>query len=328
MALLTLNDIEQLALGALTKAGASTAQASALAKAVMAAERDGIKSHGLVYVPIYCLHLQCGKVIGDADPIVTQPKAASVHVDAKSGFAHLAIKQGFTPLIAAAKQNGIAILNINNSYNCGVLGYHVEQLAMNDVVALGFTNAPASIAPVGGIKPVIGTNPFALAVPNQNGEARFVLDQSASVVAKSEIIMHQRAEKPIPEGWALDSDGNPTTDPNIALKGSMVPNGGYKGFSGGLMVEILAATLSGAMLGLEASPFGGTAGGPPKTGQCFIAIDIAADSFYTQLQRLCNAITEQENARLPGERRLEKRADATKNGIQIDDTLIEKIKEI
>ncbi|MCH9853679.1 MAG: Ldh family oxidoreductase [Alphaproteobacteria bacterium] len=328
MALLTLNDIEKLALGALTKAGASLPQASALAKAVMAAERDGIKSHGLVYVPIYCLHLQCGKVIGDAEPIVTQPKPASVHVDAKSGFAHLAIQQGFTPLIDATKQNGVAILNINNSYNCGVLGYHVEELAMNGVVALGFTNAPASIAPVGGIKPVIGTNPFALAVPNQNAEASFVMDQSASVVAKSEIIMHQRAEKPIPEGWALDSDGNPTTDPNIALKGSMVPNGGYKGFSGGLMVEILAATLSGAMLGLEASPFGGTAGGPPKTGQCFIAIDIAAESFYTQLERLCNAITEQENARLPGGRRLEKRNDATKNGIAIDDTLLEKIAQI
>ena len=155
-----------------------------------------------------------------------------------------------------------------------------------------------------------------------------MLDQSASVVAKSEIIMHQRAEKPIPEGWALDSEGNPTTDPDIALKGSMVPNGGYKGFSGGLMVEILAATLSGAMLGLEASPFGGTAGGPPKTGQCFIAIDIANDSFYTQLQRLCNAITEQENARLPGGRRLGKRADAIKNGVEIDDSLIGKIKEI
>ncbi len=328
MALLTLNDIEQLALAALTKAGASASQASALAKAVMAAERDGIKSHGLVYVPIYCLHLQCGKVIGDAEPIVTQLKSASVHVDAKSGFAHLAIKQGFTPLIQAAKQNGVAILNINNSYNCGVLGYHVEELALNGVVALGFTNAPASIAPVGGITPVIGTNPFALAVPNSDGEASFVLDQSASVVAKSEIIMHQRAEKPIPEGWALDSEGNPTTDPNIALKGSMVPNGGYKGFSGGLMVEILAATLSGAMLGLEASPFGGTAGGPPKTGQCFIAIDIAADSFYTQLERLCNAITDQEDARLPGGRRLVKRADATQNGIEIDDALLEKIAQI
>jgi len=124
-------------------------------------------------------------------------------------------------------------MTVRNSYNCGVLGYHVEQLAEAGLVAIGFTNSPASIAPVGGKKPVIGTNPFALAVPNAAGGTKFILDQSASVVAKSEIMMRAQEGNSIPEGWALDSKGNHTSDPKVALKGIMSPCGGYKGFGTG-----------------------------------------------------------------------------------------------
>ncbi len=324
----TLDEIEQIARDALIGAGASQAQAQTLAKGVMAAERDGITSHGLVYVPNYCTHLKCGKVIGTAEPVINQSKNALITADAKSGFAHLAIDKGFAPLIKSTKENGCATLTIKNSYNCGVLGYHVERLALNGFVALGFTNAPASIAPVGGNKPVIGTNPYAIAVPNREGKMAFVIDQSASVVAKSEIIMHNKAGKEIPEGWALDKNGQPTTDPAFALQGSMMPSGGYKGFSNGLMVEIFASLLSGAMLGLEASPFSGTEGGPPKTGQCFIAFNIASFSgnlFYEQLNRLSDAILTQEDARLPGMRREANRADAIENGVEVNDELLEKL---
>ena len=111
--------------------------------------------------------------------------------------------------------------------------------------------------------PVIGTNPFALGVPDGDGGAAFVIDQSASVIAKSEVMMRAHAGKPIPVGWALDSEGNPTNNAEFALMGSMVPSGGYKGFGVGLMVEIFAAALAGANLGKDASPFSGTTGGPP-----------------------------------------------------------------
>ena len=326
---LSLEQVESLTVQALTGAGTCPESASSMAKAVRAAERDGIPSHGLLYVPTYCEHVRCGKVDGNANPDVSSARPSALLVDAKTGFAHPAIEAGFKALIPLVKVNGCAGMTVRNSYNCGVLGYHVEQLAEAGLVAIGFTNSPASIAPAGGNKPVIGTNPFALAVPNSEGGAKFVLDQSASVVAKSEIMMRAREGHSIPEGWALDANGNPTTDPEVALKGSMAPSGGYKGFGTGLMVEVMAAALSGAMLGIQASPFSGTGGGPPKTGQCFLALDPNAYSgsvFNERIAALTETIQSQEGARLPGARRMENRKRIDIEGVHASDSLLEKIK--
>jgi (2R)-3-sulfolactate dehydrogenase (NADP+) len=220
-------------------------------------------------------------------------------------------------------------LTLRNSYNCGVLGYHVERLARAGLVGLGFTNAPASIAPVGGKRPVVGTNPIALGVPGSEGEAAFIIDQSASVVAKSEIMMHAKRGEAIPEGWALDGTGSPTTDPDAALRGSMAPSGGYKGFGVGMIVEVFAAALSGASLGIDASPFSGTAGGPPRTGQCFIALAperFSGATFAERIADLANAIAAQEGCRLPGERRLRARERTRLAGVDVPEELLERIR--
>ena len=325
---LSLAQVESLATSALIGAGTLPESAKSVGKAARAAERDGIRSHGLLYIPIYCEHVKCGKVDGAAVPEVSQSRLSSIQVDAKTGFAHPAIDAGFKELIPLVKENGCVGLTISNSYNCGVLGYHVERLAEAGLVGIGFTNSPASIAPVGGKKPVIGTNPFALAVPDSTGGAAFVLDQSASVVAKSEIMMRAREGNSIPEGWALDAEGQSTTDPEIALKGSMAPSGGYKGFGTGLLVEVMAAALSGAVLGLQASPFSGTAGGPPRTGQCFIAFDPDAYSgaeFYERISTLADAIESQVGARLPGDRRRKNRQRIELEGVEVAQSLLEKI---
>jgi (2R)-3-sulfolactate dehydrogenase (NADP+) len=326
---LSLAQVESLATEALIGAGTRPESAMSVGKAARAAERDGIRSHGLLYVPIYCEHVKCGKVDGTAVPEVTQSRLSAIQVDAKTGFAHPAIDAGFKELIPLVKSNGCVGLTISNSYNCGVLGYHVERLAEAGLVGIGFTNSPASIAPVGGKKPVIGTNPFALAVPDIEGGVAFVLDQSASVVAKSEIMMRAREGDSIPEGWALDAEGQSTTDPGIALKGSMAPSGGYKGFGTGLLVEVMAAALSGAVLGLQASPFSGTVGGPPRTGQCFIAFDPDAFSgaeFYERISILGEAIQSQDGARLPGERRKKNRQRIELEGVEVAQSLLEKIR--
>ena len=326
---LNLTQVESLATEALIGAGTLPESAMSVGKAARAAERDGIRSHGLLYVPIYCEHVKCGKVDGSAVPEVIQSRLSAIQVDAKTGFAHPAIDAGFKELIPLVKSNGCVGLTISNSYNCGVLGYHVERLAEAGLVGMGFTNSPASIAPVGGKKPVIGTNPFALAVPDSAGGIAFVLDQSASVVAKSEIMIRAREGDSIPEGWALDAEGQTTTDPGIALKGSMAPSGGYKGFGTGLLVEVMAAALSGAVLGLQASPFSGTVGGPPRTGQCFIAFDPDAFSgaeFYERISILGEAIQSQDGARLPGERRKKNRQRIELEGVEVAQSLLEKIR--
>jgi len=324
---MTLDEVEALALKSLLAAGATEAQARPVARSIRAAERDGMRSHGLLYLPIYVEHLTCGKVDGRAVPRLERPRAGAVCVDAAHGFAHPAIDMGLPPLVDAARAAGIAALTVRRSYNCGLLGHHAERIAEAGLVGLCFTHAPASISPVGGKVPVIGTNPFALGVPDGRGGARFVIDQSASVVAKSEVLLRARHGAPIPEGWALDAQGQPTTDAEAALKGSMLPAGGVKGFGMGLLVEVLASALAGAVASREASPFSGPVGGPPGTGQCFIAIDpeAFAEGFIERLDGLAEAIIAQDGARLPGNRRVMARAKTEAEGVDVGEDLMARL---
>ncbi|MDO6481040.1 Ldh family oxidoreductase [Shimia thalassica] len=329
MQTLTLSEIEDLSLRALMAAGTSEANARPLAVATAATEADGVASHGLAYIPIYCEHVQCGKVDGQATPVVATPRPGVVTVDAASGFAHAAIEAGFEKLIPMAREQGIAALAITNSYNCGVLGYHTYRLAQSGMLGLGFTNAPASIAPSGGAKPVVGTNPFSVAAPGADGQPALLIDQSASTIAKSEVMKHAREGTPIPVGWALDAEGNPTTDPALGLKGSMAPSGGYKGVGIALLTEIMAAAMTGATLGINASPFSGTAGGPPRTGQFFMAIDPGATSggdFAMRMTDLVGAIHDQDGARLPGDGRRGKRLAARDNCVAVNVATLDRIK--
>lgn len=315
---------------ALEASGASASVAATMADAIAAAELDGIQSHGLFYLPTYCQHLKCGKVNPNAR-IASEISGACVTVDADAGFAHPAIAVAFEHLISKAREFGVAIAAIRNSYNCGVLGYHTETLSRAALVGIGFTNAPASIAPWGGRIPLVGTNPISVAVPDTNGGTAFLIDQSASVVAKSEIMKRDRECRPIPVGWALDPEGNPTTEPSVGLKGSMVPAGGVKGFGLALFVELMAACLTGANLGKDAAPFSGTAGGPPHTGQFFIAIDPSMTSsglFAERVAAITSAMKEMDGVRLPGERRIEARERIAREGIPVSADLVARVREV
>ena len=324
---LSLSEIEDLSCRSLQSAGASDTAAQSVARSIRLAERDGIRSHGLMYLPIYQEHLRCGKVVGQAVPVLSQPRPAAVVVNAANGFAHPAIDLGWQALTQAARSQGVAVMTVSRSYNCGVLGHHAERLAESGLVGLCMTHAPASIAPIGGAVPVIGTNPFALAVPDGQGGIALSIDQSASVVAKSEVMLRARKGEALPEGWALDAQGQPTTSAEDALKGSMLPSGGFKGFGVGLMVEVLASAMAGATSSRAASPFSGPLGGPPGTGQCFIAFDpdAFAEGFGGRMADLIAAVAGQDGARLPGSRRRAARARTAAEGILVDDALLARI---
>lgn len=322
---LTLPDVERLTFAALRASGTSDANARSVTDSVVAAEAEGLHSHGLMRLPTYCEHVKCGKVDGRAEPTVRSQRSGAVTVDAGSGFAHPAIDLGFRELVPAARANGIAALAVTNSYNCGVVGYHVERLARQGLVALGYVNAPPSIAPWGGKKAFFGTNPIACAVPRKSSSP-LVIDQSSSVVARGEVMLHAQQGKAIPEGWALDRDGKPTTDPKAALAGgSMLPTGGYKGAGIALMVEIMAAALTGANFSFNASSFADNKGGPPNTGQFFIAIDPAAfgDAFPDRMETLIEAMCSEAGVRLPGSKREAARKRTAAEGITIKRTLHE-----
>ena len=313
----------------LLKSGNSLENCKGIIEGIMDAELSGIKSHGFHYLPIYCNHLKIGKIKGAAKPSLEKISNSSLKINADNGFAHTAINLGLDSLFEMCSEQGIACMSINHSYNCGVLGFHTKRIAEKGFIGLGFTNAPASIAPLGGKKAVVGTNPFSIAVP-LNRKAEIIIDQSASVVAKSEISVRAKTGESIPEGWAYDIEGNVTTDAQKALKGTMAPSGGYKGFGTGLLVEILTACLAGGNLGTQASSFAGEDGGPPGTGQFFIAIDPEKfnSNYNNSIKSLIESIAVQEGARLPGSKRQAALQKNQNKEIEISEQLLERINQI
>ena len=321
---LTLAEVGELTLRALTACKTNAVNAESVTKSVVAAEADGIHSHGLARLPTYCEHARCGKIDGNATPTCTPVGPAALKVDARDGFAHPAIDLGLARLVPLAKETAIAGMAVINSYNCGVVGYHCERIADAGLVALGFVNAPASIAPWGGRKAVFGTNPLTCAIPRRDGPP-VVIDQSSSVIAKSEVMVHAQKGEPIPEGWAFDKEGRPTTDARAALDGgTMVPMGGYKGAGVALLVETMAAGVTGANFDFEASSFADNEGGSPRTGQFFVAIDPDAflgASFRDRIETLFGRILEQEGTWLHGDDRLAARKRTAAGGVTISEAL-------
>jgi (2R)-3-sulfolactate dehydrogenase (NADP+) len=306
------------------ESGASPANAASVAWALVMAEADGLKGHGLSRVPTYLAMLRAGKIDGAVVPIASRPKPSVLAIDARHGFAYPAIDLAVAELPEIARVQGVAIAPIRRSSHCGAAGLHVERLAQQGVVALLFANTPAAIAPWGGAKPVFGTNPIAFAAPLP-GRDPLVIDMALSKVARGPIVAAKQKGESIPEGWALDAAGKTTTDAAAALAGTMVPLGDAKGATLALMVEILAASLVGAHFAFEASSFLDDRGGPPDTGQLVMAIDPAGMGghwFAERMRLLAHAVEDQDGTRLPGVRRLTLRAKARAEGIEVPDELL------
>ena len=324
MPVLTLDEVNQLALRALTGSGANDFQASPTARSIADAEAEGIRNVGLAYLPTYCEHLRVGKVNGRAKPRIVHQAGSAIRVDADLGFAHAAFLAGLGSLTAVADAQGIAALSLVHSYSAGVLGWFVDLIAQEDLVAIGFANASPSIAPWGGTAPLFGTNPIALAAP-RSGTRPLVIDMATSATARVNVMEAAARGTPIPPGWALDAEGRSTTDPTAGLAGSIAPVGGAKGYGLALMVELLAAGVTGSNWSFQTSSLTDNEGGPPDIGQLFIAINPArfgGSNWQSRLEELTTEIQAQENARLPGDRRLQARDQAEKSGVEVPAELL------
>jgi (2R)-3-sulfolactate dehydrogenase (NADP+) len=294
--------IEETVAVALRAHGADAFPAAEVARAVAAAESVGNKICGLYYVESYCQQLRTGRVKGDVTPHVTAPRAAVVHVDAQFGFAQPAFAYGLTVALDAARQSGVATLAVGHAHTCTSLGYFTEQIAAAGLIGIGFTNASPIVAAPGGKTRVIGTNPIAFSVPDGQGGIAMQFDQSTTTVALGKITMAKAAGTQIPEGWAVDADGNPTTDPAAAIAGSLISMGGYKGWGFGLMAEILAAGMTGGVLSKDVKPLKSPEGAPHDLGQYYIIIDPSASpDFGARLSALADAANADPEARMPGQ---------------------------
>lgn len=323
---LTLADAEGLVVRALTRNRTSEGNARSVARALVAAEADGLKGHGLSRVPMYAAQAKVQKIDGLAVPAISQPKPGLIVIDAAHGFAFPAIEAAEKLLPDMTRRQGIAAAAIHRSSHAGAAGQPVERLARAGLVAMMFVNTPGAMAPWGGSKPVVGTNPIAFACPLP-GRAPLVIDLSLSKVARGNIMTAKQRGETIPEGWALDDAGRPTTDPDAALRGTMVPMADAKGIALALMVELLAAGLTGSNFAAEASSYLDAQGPPSSTGQLIIAIDPGALSSgaVARFGALATSVEVQPSARLPGSRRFEAREKAKAQGLTISDTLMEDI---
>lgn len=308
---------------ALLPTGVSQECAYSVAEALVAAEAEGQVGHGFSRLADYVAQATSGKVNVSAQPRCNETGATALIVDAENGFAFPALDLAVERCVAAASEYGCAWVGVTRSHHCGALSVQVEKIAKAGLIGMMVANSPPAIAPWGASEPVFGTNPIAFAAP-RSGKGPLVIDLSMSRVARGKVMHAKKTGQPIPLGWALDKDGEPTSDPQAALEGSMVPIGEAKGTALALIVEILAATLTGANPSSEVSSFFTADGPPPGSGQFLLAIRPGdATGLAERLEPLLTMIAGMDGARLPGARRANAIKNAQKNGLDVPQHYLE-----
>jgi len=326
---LTLDEIFELAKKTLLTNGCDEETATILADLIMKAERDGSLSHGLFRLPAYVSGLKSGKINGKARPEVKKMSPSVIKVLGNNCLAPMVLNKGLPELIRTAKENGVAVLAINNSHHMAAMWPETEMVAEQGLVALACTSYKPAVAPAGAIKPLFGTNPISFAWPRP-GKTPVVFDMATASMAMGEVQVAKREGHKVPLGTGLTKDGKDTTDPaEIADGGVLLPFGGYKGSSIAMMVELLAGALVGDNFSFETAAKDNNDGGPPSGGEFILAIspekisgagwDRHADEFFNKMKSF-------EGVRLPGERRHKNRLD--KGPRNINKELVDKIKTL
>ncbi len=317
---LTIEDLHARVVAILTKAGLNRVQAEALGSVIVAGERDGAKSHGIYRIEGVLRTVKAGKVVPDAVPqLLPDDGTAILRVDARGGFANPAFELGLPRLAERARKLGLAALVINDCTHFAALWPEVEAIAGHGLAGLAMCPSYASVAPTGGTRPLLGTNPLAFAWPRQDGTP-YVFDFATSVAARGEIELKRRAGEPLPEGWAIDPQGRPTTDPEAALAGAMLSFGGHKGSAIGTMIELLAGVMIGDLTSPESLEQLGTTTLAPAHGELILAF--SPETFakgrpgdpFARAEVLFEAILGQ-GARLPSQRRFAARERSRSEGI-------------
>jgi len=325
---MTLDEARDLAFRCLRANGCDDDNAAASADNMMRAERDGCASHGLFRLPWHVSSLKSGKVNGKSRPRVERLALGVVKVFGDRGFAPLGHKVGHAPLVAAARENGIAAMALRDIYHIAALWPEIETFAMEGLAALACTASHPYVAPAGGRKPLFGTNPIGFAWP-RGKEPPLVFDQASAAMARGEIMIAARDGHEVPEGAGIDAEGNPTTDPNEILQGAQLGFGGYKGASLAMMVELLAGPLIGDLLSIESLAADEGAKAAPRGGELIIALDPARfgdpQGFLAHGEKLFAAILAQEGTRLPATRRYENREKTPVTGITIPQSLYDTV---
>lgn len=326
---ITTEELTTLAIELLVKNSVPESAAQTCAAVLVDAELEGLSSHGIMRLPIYVAAIKRGQLDPAGQVLITETGPATAAADGGNTLGQVVSVAAMDAAIELAQNAGVGVVTARNSNHNGAGSYYVQMATEQGLIGICATNSPPGIAPWGGKEAYLGTNPIAFGFPTKSNPV--IIDLSLSVVARGKVIQAAKAGKPIPAGWALDSNGNPTTDPQAALAGAMLPLGGAKGFALALAVEILSAVLGGASFGSHVVSILEENSEPANVGHWFMALDPARfgipelflDNIETLLMELKDIPLAQGHAeiRIPGAQRAANRRRLLEEGIEISDDL-------
>ena len=326
---LSLQEIFDLAKKTLLANGCDEDTANILSDLIMKAERDGSLSHGLFRLSAYVSGLKSGKINGKGKPEVKKVSPSVIKVLGNNCLAPVVLNKGIPELIKSAKENGVAVLGINNSHHMAAMWPETEMIAEQGLVAFACTSYKPAVAPAGATKPLFGTNPISFAWPRP-GKTPVVYDMATASMAMGEVQVAKREGHKVPLGTGLTKDGKETTDPGeIADGGVLLPFGGYKGSGIAMMVELLSGALVGDNFSYETATKDNNDGGPPSGGEFILAISpekLSGNDWNKHSNEFFDKMKSMDGVRLPGERRHKNRLD--KGSRNINEELVNKIKSL
>ena len=313
----------------LKKLGASEEDCELVAEATIDADLKGFTSHGLGRFPQYLISIDAGTINLKDNITIEKETPAIALINGNSGFGQAVSYKAMQIAIKKAKEVGIGCVGVHNSNHFGVTGFYSDLALRENLIGIVIANTDPAIAPLGASEPLLGTNPVAIGIPS---ESYITVDMATSATARGKIIESKRKGLKLPDGWALDKDGNPTNDAEAALEGSILPFGGFKGYALAIMIEILTGPLVQAGYGKGVT---GTAS-PTKDctkGDLYLVIDPSKfgdfGDFVANTEDFISEIRATgETVAIPGDLEVKRIADAEKNGIEIDEKLYKQLKEI
>jgi LDH2 family malate/lactate/ureidoglycolate dehydrogenase len=321
----------------LQQTGLSETDSRIVADSLVGANLRGVDSHGVTRLSVYVKRLKSGVVNPKPQVSILEESDSTLLLDGDDGMGQVVGKRAMDLGIRKARQHGAVYIGVKRSTHFGTGAYFVQQGVKENLITYAMSNAPSTMAPWGGIKPYIGTNPYAFGIPAGKYDP-IILDMATSVVARGKIITAAQEGKEIPLGWAIDKEGQPTTNAQHALDGSVLPFGGPKGYAISLMIDIMSGVLTGAGFGPHINNIYGDYDKPQNVGHFFQLIDIsrfmAADIFKQRVDQMIEEIKSSPKAAgiqeilLPGEIEFNIERRRLAEGISLSKEVYEDIKQV
>lgn len=331
-------DLQEFAVGVMCAAGLSEEESAVFCDSLIRADMRGIASHGVTRLATYAKRVELGLVAGHVRPEIVKDGGGILAVDGRNGMGAYVGTWTMEQCIRRARENGSCFAAVSGGNHFGYAAYFTEQAAAQGMLGLAIANGPPALPPTGGVKPLLGTNPLAVSLPTGAGEPPLTLDMATSAVARGKVTLARKTGASIPEGWGVDRDGNPTTDPAAVLDGgAMLPVGGPKGYAISLIIDILCSCVAGSCFGQTMGSFYDMTR-TQNSGFCFAAVDlskaVAADEWETRLQpllasiRACPRRSGVDEIMLPGQPEQRKLACAQEEGVNVPAAVEEELRAL